>query len=102
MDCCNKNRDNGRNGRHAHRGHMPHMWMMALCCGVPVILILAVSLMGAGLPGLKAVLLGIAPFICPVMMIAMLPMMFMHGKRDSGRHAGKQEAPKITGNNLEK
>jgi hypothetical protein len=62
------------------------MWMMALCCGTPLILLFVVSLLGASLPRLKATLITILPFICPVMMIGMIPMMFTHGKHDDNCH----------------
>ena len=61
------------------------MWMMALCCLAPLILVFAISLLGASFPGLTAALLRIVPFIYPVMMIAMIPMMFRHGKHDGNR-----------------
>lgn len=94
MNCCdhNSNNSNGnnQNNKHAHKGgHMSHMWMMALCCGAPIILFLVASLLGSSLPGLKAVLLSIAPFLCPIMMIGMIPMMFMHGRHDNNGHEEK-------------
>ena len=94
MNCCNHHTDdphdrNEKENTHAHHGHMSHMWMMALCCGAPLVLLLVISVLGASLPGLKALLISILPFICPIMMIAMLPMMFMHGRRDDGCHEEK-------------
>jgi hypothetical protein len=95
MDCCNHNSNgssgNNQKNQHAHHGgHMSHMWMMALCCGAPLILLFAVSLLGTGLPGVKAVLLNVVPFICPIMMIGMILMMFMHGKHDDNCSEEKQ------------
>lgn len=94
MNRCDHNSNNSignnQNKKHAHKGgHMPHMLMMALCCGAPIILLLIASLLGTSLPGLKAVLLSIAPFLCPIMMIGMIPMMFMHGKHDDNGHEEK-------------
>lgn len=83
MNCCdhNANGSNENRQKHTHRGgHMSHMWMMALCCGAPIIILLAVLLLGSSLPGLKIALLSIAPFLCPIMMI---PMMFMHGRQEN-------------------
>ena len=90
MNCCDHNSDDP-NGKRTHKGgHMSHMWMMALCCGVPLILLFVVSLLGASMPGLKAILLSILPFLCPIMMIGMIPMMFMHGKHDDNCHEERQ------------
>jgi hypothetical protein len=85
MNCCN----NGgkvklKKSKRPHK-HMSHMWMMVLCCGAPLILLLVISLLGASFSGLKLGLVGILPFICPVMMIAMIPMMLRRGK-DTGGH----------------
>ncbi|MFT8502545.1 MAG: hypothetical protein ABF702_11525 [Lacticaseibacillus paracasei] len=91
MNCCNhdsghSNGDN-QNGKKGHAGgHIGHLLMMALCCGAPLILLLVIPLLGTSLPGVKAVLLFILPFICPIMMIGMLPMMFMRRKHDDNHH----------------
>lgn len=82
MNCCNGNnnhQDNGHKGK--HKSHMSHMWMMILCCGAPLILLLLLPLLGKILPGSNGFLSKIIPFICPIMMLAMLPMMF---KKDRG------------------
>lgn len=92
MNCCNHNsndtNENNQKSQHTHKGgHLFHMLMMALCCGAPVLILLAVPLLGSSLPGLRAVLLGIAPFLCPLMMI---PMMLRHGKHDDHCEGEKQ------------
>lgn len=96
MNCCNHNSNdpNGNNqkNQHAHKGgHVSHLLMMALCCGAPLLILLALPLLGQNLPGLRAVLVSIAPFICPVMMIGMIPMMLRHGKDDSRREERRRE-----------
>lgn len=93
MNCCDHNADgsneNNQKHKHAHKGgHMSHMWMMALCCGAPIIILLAVFLLGSSLPGLKTVLLSIAPFLCPIMM---LPMMLMHGRHENNGDGKKPD-----------
>jgi len=56
--------------------HKSHLKMMALCCGAPFLILLILSLLGY-----KGVLQNIIPFICPIMMLAMIPMMMRgHGK----------------------
>lgn len=62
-----------------HR-HKRHLWLMGLCCGLPIAGFLAIALLGLSLPSLETALL----FVCPVGMIAM--MYFMH--RD-GRTSAK-------------
>ena len=92
MNCCNHNTDgNEKKNNTAHKkGHLSHMWMMALCCGAPLLLLFAIPLLGTGFTGLKTVLLGVLPFICPIMMIAMIPMMLSHGKHNGDCHEEKQ------------
>jgi uncharacterized membrane protein YkvI len=80
MKCCNNTPNNGDRQENKNKGHMSHMWMMALCCGAPIILLLLLPLIGKGIPGLKGVLSLLIPFICPVMMIIMIPMMFRKNK----------------------
>ena len=82
MNCCTHNskdtNQNSQKKQHVH-GHLSHIVMMALCCGAPVLILLAIPLLGSSLPGLRAILAGIAPFLCPLMMIS---MMFLHGKHN--------------------
>jgi len=73
---CSENKNNN-----AKKGHLHHMWMMILCCGAPILLLGVISLWGTSYSGSKAVLAGALPFICPIMMIAMIAMMF---RKDNG------------------
>lgn len=95
LNCCDhgpeKADGNGNTPGHSHKGRLSHLWMMAVCCGAPLILFSLALLLGSRLPGLKALLLAAAPFICPVMMIGMLPMMLMHGKRKDGRYGPENQ-----------
>lgn len=59
------------------------MWMMVLCCGTPLLLLLIISLLGTGFSGTKVFFIGALPFICPIMMLIMMPMMFIQ-KNGSG------------------
>lgn len=80
MNCCNNHKNK------TGKGHS-HLWMMALCCGAPILLLIGISWLGPNLPGFKAVLAGIAPFVCPLIMLLMLlPMLIRrkrHGEEDS-------------------
>ena len=80
MKCCNNSQDDGNKQNSKHKGPMSHMWMMALCCGAPIILLFLIPLISAGIPGSKGVLSKLIPFICPVMMVIMIPMMFRKKK----------------------
>jgi len=64
---------------HNHKKHMMHM---ALCCGVPLLLLLALPIFGY-----KGFLLSVLPLICPIMMFAMMPMMMRGMGRGSSCHS---------------
>ena len=52
-------------------GHKGHMWMMAVCCGLPILGFLAIGVIGISLPSLETFLL----LLCPVGMIVMMYLM---------------------------
>ena len=56
----------------SHQGHKGHMWMMAICCGLPIAGFLAIAVLGISLPSLETALF----LLCPIGMIGM--MYFMH------------------------
>lgn len=95
MNCCNHNNNNNNRNSNGHghgvHNHLGHMWMMLLCCGLPVIVLAVISLLGTGFPGVRTALYGILPFLCPVMMIAMLPMMFIRGKNNGRDQRGTDD-----------
>lgn len=80
MKCCNQSKNN------KHLGHSHSIWMMILCCGVPILLFFVISMLGANFTALKAVLISILPFLCPAMMLLMIPMMFMKSKGRGESH----------------
>ncbi len=87
---CHGNHNNGNSNGNGHgNGHkgISHMLMMVLCCGAPVLILLLIPFISkVGGTGVSSVLAGIAPFLCPLMMVFMLPMMFK-----GGRNAGNTE-----------
>lgn len=85
MKCCNNAPDGGNKQENKHKGHMSHILMMAFCCGAPIILLLLLPLIGTGIPWLRGALSTLIPFICPVMMIVMIPMMF---RKNKGNESG--------------
>ena len=70
---------------HGDNKHSPlkHMLHMVLCCGLPVVIMLSLPLIARFNTGAAGVLRVIAPFICPLMMIFMLPMMLRGNKSGS-------------------
>ena len=74
---CSENKNNN-----SKKGHLHHMWMMALCCGAPILLLGIISLLGTSFSGSRAVLAGALPFVCPIMMAVMIAMMFRKDKRN--------------------
>jgi hypothetical protein len=78
-----KNSDK-KSSNHSHKGHM---WMMAICCGVPIIGFLAIAALGISMPSLETALL----IICPVGMIAM--MYFMHRDNSTSSEKGTGDNP---------
>jgi len=79
MKCCEDNKDNEENQKHSPIKHMLHM---ILCCGLPIVIIGFLPLITRFSPSAAVVVARIAPFICPIMMIAMMFMMF-GGKKKS-------------------
>lgn len=78
-------------GKGSHKGHMTHMKMMALCCGLPVLLLFLLPLLGY-----KGFLTGILPFLCPILMVAMMPMMMGMGrKKDEQKSMDQPEVKAI-------
>lgn len=78
MNCHGNNSNEENKGRHSGIGHM---LMMVLCCAIPILLVASLPFLGVS-PRLKIILASVAPFICPIMMFLMIPMMFMHSKKD--------------------
>lgn len=80
MNCHGDNK--AKQGAHKHSA-MKHMLHMALCCGLPIVIIGALPLITRLSPAAAGILGRIAPFLCPLMMLAMLPMMFAGSKKGS-------------------
>lgn len=73
----------GNKEKRGTQGHSPvkHMIHMALCCGLPIVIILSLPFIAKISPATAGVLGLITPFICPIMMGGMMFMMF--GKKKS-------------------
>lgn len=80
MKCHGDNKENGGARKHSPLKHMLHM---ILCCGLPIVIIGFLPLIAKFSPGAAGVLGIIAPFICPLMMISMIPMILTGNKKGS-------------------
>lgn len=94
---CHGNHGNGKKGK----SHLSHLFMMALCCGAPILLILLVPLFArVGGSGTANFISVIAPFLCPLMMVFMIPMMFRGRKDNEKKHDCCQDNTKQIGHGL--
>lgn len=73
MNCHGDNKENQKSHQHSP---MKHMWHMILCCGLPIVVIGMLPLIARFSPSASGLLGKIAPLLCPLMMLAMLPMIF--------------------------
>lgn len=79
LNCC-KNDEKKDNLKKNKKHHMSHMTMMVICCGAPILILLIITLLGY-----NGILFSLLPFICPIMMVLMMPMMLI------GRDKGKSD-----------
>jgi hypothetical protein len=65
-----QNSNEGEDKKQGH-SHVKHMWMMAICCGLPIIGFLVIGVIGISMPSIETLLL----LICPIGMVGMMYMM---------------------------
>ncbi|WML34056.1 hypothetical protein [Clostridium sp. OS1-26] len=80
MNCHEDKKQNQGNHKHSPLKHMLHM---IVCCGLPIIIIGLLPVITRFSPSAGNVIGRIAPFICPIMMIFMIPMMMSNNKNGS-------------------
>lgn len=78
---CHGNSKNEK-GVHNH-SLLKHMLHMAICCGLPIIIVGALPIIARFSPATAGIIGKITPFLCPIMMILMLPMMLRGNKKSS-------------------
>lgn len=80
MGCHDDNKSNGSNHKHSSLKHILHM---VLCCGLPILIVGILPVISRLSPSAGGFVSRIVPFLCPIMMLAMLPMMLKGNKKDS-------------------
>jgi hypothetical protein len=77
--------ENSKAGDHKKQGHnhAKHMKMMAICCGLPIIGLLTIGILGISMPSLETLFL----LICPIGMIGMMYMMHRDSQGKEGGHS---------------
>jgi len=80
MNCHGDNKEKKVTHKHSPLKHMLHM---AVCCGLPIIIIGLLPIITKLSPSAGSVIGKITPFLCPIMMISMLPMMLGGNKKGS-------------------
>ncbi len=68
--------------------HKGHMWMMAICCGLPIAGFLAIAVIGISMPSLETALI----LLCPIGMIGMMYFMHRDGCAGSRQDQGSKSA----------
>ena len=87
----NEHENDGKKENKGAHCSMKHMLMMVLCCGLPILLIIALPFLKIGSTGFRVTLASIIPFLFPVMMLFMIPMMLKGSKEGKSCHDNKEK-----------
>lgn len=80
MNCHENKKEN--QGTHNH-SPLKHMLHMIICCGLPIVILAFLPVIARFSPGAANALSRIVPFLCPIMMISMMFMMFGGSRKGS-------------------
>ncbi len=80
MKCHVNNKDNKDNKDGHKHSPLKYMLHMILCCGLPIVILVLLPLITRFSQSTGSVMARIVPFICPIMMIGMMAMMFGNKK----------------------
>ena len=76
----NSNSQEKTTGQSQH-SHSKHMWMMVICCGLPILGFMAVGALGINAPSFETLIF----LICPIgMVLMMFSMRKQHGDQKEG------------------
>lgn len=89
----------GKNENKSKHSPMKHMFLMILCCGLPILIAISIPFLNIS-NTLRVTIGSITPFICPIMMIFMIPMMLKHFKSDKSCGEDKGDTQLKTKNEL--
>jgi len=82
-----KPKHSGSDEKQSH-SHAKHMWMMAACCGLPIVGFFAIGALGISAPSLETLI----ALICPIGMVGMMYMMHRDSQRkEKGRSCCQTE-----------
>ena len=87
MNCHGDNK--GKQGGHKH-STLKHMLHMIICCGLPIVIVGFLPLISRISPDAGNFVSSIVPFLCPLMMIGMIPMMLGGHKKDDHQDNAKE------------
>lgn len=82
---------NNTDSRASQPGHVKHIAMMAVCCGLPILLLVGISVYGIASQSLETLIL----LICPVGMVSIMWMMMRSDKPVSTKSARTEESTLI-------
>ena len=68
----NDNDSSNKQPEQKGHSHMKHMWMMAACCGLPIVGLLAIGAIGISSPSLETLITLICPIGMGIMMYSMM------------------------------
>ncbi|ERI91390.1 hypothetical protein HMPREF1982_03349 [Clostridiales bacterium oral taxon 876 str. F0540] len=80
MNCHGDNKRNHKDHKHSPLKHLLHL---VLCCGLPIVIVGFLPLISRVSPGASSLVSRIVPFLCPLMMIGMIPMMLGSSKKEN-------------------
>lgn len=87
MNCHKKN---GQRNQDAHGGHGKHMLLMVLCCALPIVLLLLLPVLRINSPAIRNILPFAILLLCPLMHVAMIPMLFRKDKNKEQKPAVRE------------
>lgn len=89
-----------KNSNYKFHSSLKHMLHMVICCAVPILIVAALPFFKLDMV-FKTTILSIAPFICPIMMIFMIPMMLKGMWGEHSHNKQIKDSSSVINNNKE-